>query len=61
MTTKTITSEELWEKVDYEQGWLDALREYPQEVAEKLRREAAETFAEALTIICVVSGRFGDW
>lgn len=55
----TIDSAELWESVDEQQEWLDALSE--QLGAGELRREAEESLVGTLTTICVLSRHFEDW
>lgn len=61
MTTKTVTSEELWEKADHLQGWVDALRssEVPDDAV--LLRTTAGEFGETLVEIHTMARHFEDW
>lgn len=45
----TVTSEELWEKADYLQEWVEELREDPSDAC--LLQETAEEFGETLTTL----------
>jgi len=58
-TTKTIASEDLWERADLLQEWVEELREDPSDAV--LLQKTAEEFAETLTTIRVLSRNFEDW
>ena len=49
----TIKSEELWEKVDLQQEWVDELQEDPSDAV--LLQKTAEEFAEDLVMIHALS------